>query len=71
LKTIVLTVIVALLLGGIIVTSLDVFHSGKTPAYISIIGQGRFSPGDKLSMRQIDSLSAFSNIRFTIKNSLN
>jgi hypothetical protein len=70
LKTFVLLIIVVLLLGGIIGTSVNVFHSGKASGFVSIADHERFSFGDKLSMRQIDSLSAASNLSFTIKNAL-
>ena len=69
-KSIVLIIIVVLLLGGIIGTSVNVFQPGKTSGYVSIADHERFSFGDKLSMRQIDSLSAASNLSFTIKNAL-
>ncbi len=69
-KTIFLIGTVLLLLGGIIGSSFDVFNPQKHSKYIShIIGEDIFFI-EKMSIRQIDSLSASDNLSFTIKNAL-
>lgn len=69
-KTFLLILIVALLLGGIIGTSFDVFDIKTRSGYASALNIEYVYNGDKMSMRQIDSLSASSNLSFTIRNSL-
>ncbi len=69
-KTIFLISTVLLLLGGIIGSSFDVFNPQKQSKYVSnIIGEDIFFI-EKMSIRQIDSLSAADNLSFTIKNAL-
>lgn len=69
-KTLVLLIIVTLLLGGIIGTSYNVFDNQKQSPYVSLLEIDDFQSFEKLSMRQIDSLSAASNLSFTIKNAV-
>lgn len=69
-KTLVLMIIVTLLLGGIIGTSYNVFDNQKQSPYVSLLEVDDFQSFEKLSMRQIDSLSAASNLSFTIKNAV-
>lgn len=69
-KTIILMTIVALLLGGIVGTSVDVFDLQNDSKYVSVLQHEYLSNAEKMSMRQIDSLSAASNLRFTRKNAI-
>lgn len=69
-KTLVLMIIVTLLLGGILGTSYKVFDNQKQSRYVSLLEVDDFQSFEKLSMRQIDSLSAASNLSFTIKNAV-
>lgn len=68
---IVLTIIVLLLLGGIIATGLDEFNfTGKDANYISSESEVFKKRTRRLSIKEIDSLSAEINLRFTEKNKL-
>lgn len=69
-KTIILMTIVALLLGGIVGTSVDVFDLQNDSKYVSVLQHEYLSNAEKMSMRQIDSLSAASNLSFTRKNAI-
>lgn len=69
-KTFILTIIIALLLGGIIGTSFDMFGPAKQGSMAAMLKRVNNAYGDKLSIRQIDSLSAGSNLSFTIKNEI-
>lgn len=62
--------LLVLLLGGIIGTSLDVFKEQKQSSLVMMVEQTGFLSADKMSIRQIDSLSAASNLSFTIKNAV-
>lgn len=62
--------LLVLLLGGIIGTSLDVFKEQKQSSLVMMVEQTGFRSADKMSIRQIDSLSAASNLSFTIKNAV-
>lgn len=59
-----------LLLGGIVGTSINVFDTQKQSAYVFALENNENSIFEKMSMRQIDSLSAASNLSFTIKNAV-
>lgn len=67
-KTFILMAVVTLLLGGIVVTSVDVFDLQNNSKYVSVLQHDYLSNAEKMSMRQIDSLSAASNLSFTRKN---
>ncbi|MFO7526935.1 MAG: hypothetical protein R6W68_15895 [Ignavibacteriaceae bacterium] len=69
-KTFILVVLVALLLGGIVGTSVDVFDLRNNSKYVSVSQYEYLSNAEKMSMRQIDSLSAASNLSFTRKNAI-
>lgn len=69
-KAIFIIITVFLLLGGIIGTSINVFDFQNKSKFISSTLENEIYLMEKKSIRQIDSLSAVSNFRFTIKNSL-
>jgi len=70
LKTIIVMCLLVLLLGGIIGTSFNVFKEQKQSSFVTMVEQTGFLSTDKMSIRQIDSLSAASNLSFTIKNAI-
>lgn len=59
-----------LLLGGILGTSINVFDTNKQTANIFLMENDENSFFEKMSIREIDSLSAVSNLSFTIKNAV-
>ncbi len=69
-KTFIITCLLLLLLGGIVGTSLNMFKEQTQSSFIMIAEQTGFLSSDKMSMRQIDSLSAALNLPFTIKNAV-
>ena len=69
-KSILILGLLILLLGGILGTSIDVFDTKKQSAYIFMMENDENSIFEKMSIRQIDSLSAASNLSFTIKNAV-
>lgn len=69
-KTIVMSLLVFLLLAGIVGTSINVFGENPQDNYFAFTQRIENSRIEKMSMRQIDSLTASSNLNFTIKNSI-
>lgn len=70
LKVLFLTFLIALLIGGIIGTSIDVFNLKSNSRSITAIYQNYQKDDNILSIRQIDSLSAAENYNFTIRNAV-
>lgn len=69
-KLLFLTILIALLIGGIVGTSIDVFNLKKNTGSIAAIYESAQQNDVKLSMRQIDSLSAAGNFSFTVRNAV-
>lgn len=66
-KTFGLIILFFFLLGGILGSSLEIFRAQKDSSAFLINNSG-IEKLKKLSMKQIDSLSAYNNLYFTSKN---